>query len=144
MPKVAVIYTSMSGNTKLFAELIQQNINDVCSVVDIFRLEADGVPDVKKYDSLIIGTYTWGKGQLPPIQKDFAYEIQHKPKNVFVFGTGDTQFGEENFCNGALKLGKYYNTELEVGRVEQSPTDSQEKVALRWIEKLKRKLEELK
>lgn len=111
---------------------------------DIYRLELFEEIDVRKYDALVLGTYTWGKGQLPIIHKDFAYELQHKPDNVFVFGTGDTQFGMNNYCNAAEKLARYYNSDLEVGKVEQAPTDSQEEVAKKWIKKLITKLEELK
>lgn len=145
--RVAIIYTSMSGNTKDFAELIHDALKDDYDV-KVQRLEAHNdqsewfLPN--EYDALILGTYTWGKGELPIIQKDYAYYIHQKPPHVYVFGTGDTQFGEENYCSGAVKLGKYYNSPLRVAKVEQTPRDSQLQPALDWIEELKDELNKIK
>lgn len=142
-----IVYTSMSGNTKYFADMVKEELEKEGIRVDSYRLELGNTPTdrnfIEKYDAVIFGTYTWGKGELPIRHKDYAYEIHFKPKNSFVFGTGDTQFGEENFCKAAEKLAKYYNSPLPAGKVEQVPTDSQEPIALEWIESLKTELKKI-
>ena len=62
---------------------------------------------------IFIGTFTWDKGATPDEVKDFVLEIGYKPDNIAVFGTGETQFGgDELFCLAAVKLAKFYNSQL--------------------------------
>ena len=91
--------------------------------------------NLKMYDLIFIGTFTWAKGALPIEVKDFVWEIGYKPKNIAVFGTGDTQFGgDELFCLAAVKLARFYNSRWEPLKIEQSPRGSQEKIVKKWIE----------
>lgn len=83
----------------------------------------------------MIGTFTWGKGATPDDVKDFVYEIGYKPPNVFIFGTGDTQFGGDTlFCHATDKLAKFYQSSYEPLKIEQSPRGSQETKVMEWTE----------
>jgi flavodoxin I len=54
---------------------------------------------------------------------------------VFIFGTGDTQFGGDTlFCKAANKLAKFYASPFPLLKIEQSPRGPQEKIVMRWTE----------
>ena len=57
------------------------------------RIGIGPIPNPREFDAMIIGSFTWDKGATPDEVKDFVADIGYKPENVYVFGTGDTQFG---------------------------------------------------
>ncbi|SDM42175.1 ribonucleotide reductase-associated flavodoxin, putative [Sediminibacillus halophilus] len=91
-------------------------------------------PNVQAYDAMLIGSYTWNNGQTPFDVKDFVADLGYKPENVFVFGTGDTQFGgDDMFCLAAEKLARFYHSPLPSLKVEQSPRGEQEQEVINWM-----------
>ncbi len=135
MVRILICYASWSGNTKEVAEIIESILVGHKYDVTMHRIGSGDTPDPSDFDAMIIGSFTWGKGQTPSLVKDFVYNIGYKPPNVFVFGTGDTQFGGDDlFCNAAVKLGKFYETTYEVLKIEQSPRNCQEDIVTSWTE----------
>ncbi|QBK25034.1 flavodoxin [Ureibacillus terrenus] len=133
--KALIAYLSYSGNTKEVAEIIEEVLKEKKFQVDMHRIGVNLPINLKMYDLIFIGTFTWAKGALPIEVKDFVWEIGYKPKNIAVFGTGDTQFGgDELFCLAAVKLARFYNSRWEPLKIEQSPRGSQEKIVKKWIE----------
>ena len=133
--RILICYASYSGNTKEVAELIEKRLMMECHEVLIYRIGSGTIPDPSLFDLMMMGTFTWGKGSTPDDVKDFVYEIGYKPPNVFVFGTGDTQFGGDTlFCNAAEKLAKFYQSPLKPLKIEQSPRGSQEMQVIKWTE----------
>ncbi|MGM8214597.1 flavodoxin [Bacillaceae bacterium W0354] len=137
MVRVLISYASFSGNTKEVAELIEERLNQMGFDVDTFRIKhrISTVPDPSHYDVILIGSFTWDRGSTPSIVKDFVLKIGYKPSNVFVFGTGDTQFGgDELFCSACDKLAKFYHSTYPPLKIEQSPRGSQETKVQKWTE----------
>ena len=133
--KAIICYLSYSGNTEEVAELIKGQLVDSGYVVDMYMIGFGTVPDLSTYDKLFFGTFTWDKGSTPDEMKDFAREIGYKPDNVYVFGSGDTQFGGDDlFCGAVDKLWKFFNSTYEGLKIEQSPRGSQEKIVTKWLE----------
>lgn len=133
--KALIAYLSYSGNTKEVAEIIEEVLKEKKFQVDMHRIGVNLPINLKMYDLIFIGTFTWAKGALPIEVKDFVWEIGYKPKNIAVFGTGDTQLGgDELFCLAAVKLARFYNSRWEPLKIEQSPRGSQEKIVKKWIE----------
>lgn len=134
MVRVLVAYASMSGNTEEVAQIIAESLRE--QDADVVEHYIDGIkptPDVSDYDVIFLGSYTWNLGETPEEVKDFVYEIGYKPDTVYVFGTGDTQFGEELYCIAADKLAKFYNSPVPPLKIEQSPRGAQEKRIKRWV-----------
>ncbi len=130
-----ICYLSYSGNTEEVAELIKGQLVASGYVVDMYMIGFGAVPDLSTYDQLFFGTFTWDKGSTPEEMKDFVREIGYKPENVYVFGSGDTQFGGDDlFCGAVDKLRKFYNSTYEGLKIEQSPRGSQEKIVTNWVE----------
>ncbi|MBS4199413.1 flavodoxin [Bacillus sp. FJAT-49732] len=131
--RVLICYASFSGNTKETAELIAETLMKEQYDIKLYRIGTGQIPDPSLFDVMMIGSFTWAKGATPNDVKDFVYEIGYKPPHVYVFGTGDTQFGGDYlFCNAVEKLAKFYNSSYEPLKIEQSPRGSQESKVIAW------------
>lgn len=133
--KALIAYLSYSGNTEEVAEAIEKILKDADYTVDMHEIGIDPPNEAADYDSIFIGTFTWEYGETPDEVKDFVLEVGYKPDNVYVFGTGDTQFGgEEIYCVAAEKLANFYHSSRPALKIEQSPRGSQEKMIEEWME----------
>lgn len=131
-PKLLLVYASLSGNTEEIANTIVEGVND-----DGFEIEVKEVTDVSPaelldYDGIILGSYTWGDGDLPDEFLKFYEamdELDLSGKKAAVFGSGDRAY--EYFC-GAVDLLENKLKErgaevtLEGLRVEFAPSDDEE------------------
>ena len=134
--KAIICYLTYSGNTKETAEFIKDELENNNYKVDMYEIDSGVIPELSQYDKVIIGTFTWGQGGTPDEIKDFVIDVGYKPDNVYVYGTGETQFGDENFCKASVKLAKFYNSEIEPLKIEQSPRGSQEVKVIDWVRKI--------
>lgn len=134
--KVLITYNSYSGNTEEVAEILQQDIEGRGIKVDMHQMEIDmPIYDVDEYDIVLLGTFTWDRGNTPDEVKDFILDLGYKPETVAVFGTGDTQFGGDAlYCNAVSKLEKFFSSRWEGLKVEQSPRGTQESLVKSWVE----------
>ena len=131
--KALIAYLSYSGNTEEVAELIEVQLRDDGFEVDLHCIGLDPLPEVSQYDFIFFGTFTWDVGRTPDDMKDFVLDVGYKPKNVAVFGTGDTQFGGDDlFCRAVDRLVKFYESPWDGLKIEQSPRGSQEEKVKRW------------
>ncbi len=133
--KAIVCYLSYSGNTEEIAEIIETMLIDDKIDVDMYEIGIDPPINLETYDFIFIGTFTWDHGSTPDEVKDFVLEVGYKPKNIAVFGSGDTQFGgDELFCRAADRLAKFYDSSMPTLKIEQSPRGSQEEIVKSWLE----------
>lgn len=132
--KAIICYLSYSGNTEEVAELLKKQLEASNFEIDMYSIGYGVIPNLFAYDLVFLGTFTWDKGSTPEEMKDFAKEVEGKPNNVYVFGSGDTQFGGDDlFCNAVDKLARFYNSEYPGLKIEQSPRGSQEKLVSKWL-----------
>lgn len=134
MVSFLIAYASWSGNTQEVAELIEETLISSGIAVTMHRIGGGiAIPDPRQYDAMLIGSFTWDKGATPHEVKDFVADIGYKPDNVYVFGTGDTQFGGDAlFCHAAVKLARFYESGYEPLQIEQSPRGVQEEKVIEW------------
>lgn len=134
--KAIIAYLSRSGNTQEVAEIIAEVLRNNGYEVDEYRIGRNNpIPSFNEYDLILFGTYTIGKGQTPVKMKKFVAEISYKPERVYIFGTGDTQFGGDDlFCYAVDRLSKFYNSPFNVLKIEQSPRGKQESKVIEWAE----------
>ncbi|MBU9723245.1 flavodoxin domain-containing protein [Bacillus alkalicola] len=97
--KVVIVYSSITGNTESLATeiyhyctLFQQNVT--MSNISDFTYH-----QLINADAVLVGTYTWGDGELPkemlPLYRAFE-TMKRKTLVTGVFGTGDSFY--PNFC----------------------------------------------
>lgn len=132
--RILIAYASYSGNTKEVADLLYEELTQARMNVQMHQIDVDPLVDVSTYDYFFLGSFTWDYGCTPDEVKDFVYRIGYKPDNVAVFGTGDTQFGEEHhYCMAVDKLANFYNSKWPGLKIEQSPRGKQEKNIQQWV-----------
>lgn len=101
--KTAIFYGSSLGNTHFVAEKIQKQMPDAdcCSVNDLKS------QDILKYDFIVLGTSTWGVGNLQDdfeLFVDILLSLDLSDKTFALFGCGDQHTYPDTFCNGMGKL----------------------------------------
>ncbi len=131
MVRILIAYLSLSGNTEEVAELIAAQCEKIADV-DLYRIGYGSPPPTfSDYDIVMIGTFTWRRGEVPSQIDSFIDRVQHN--HIAVFGTGDTQFGGDDlFCRAADILADEFNSAHPVLKIEQSPRGAQEKKVIEW------------
>lgn len=132
--RILIAYATYSGNTKEVADIVYHDLSKEGFQVEMHHIDIDPFIDVSQFDYIFLGTFTWDYGCTPDEVKDFVYRIGYKPDNVAVFGTGDTQFGEDSdYCKAVDKLATFYNSPWSGLKIEQSPRGSQELEVTQWV-----------
>ena len=104
MKKFGIFYGSSTGTTEQIAKRIGQLLGvDEADIHDVANTAPDKVND---YDVLILGTSTWGSGDLEDDWYDFLDGLQAldlKGKKAALFGCGDETMSD-TFCSGVGEL----------------------------------------
>ncbi|WP_025025909.1 flavodoxin domain-containing protein [Caldalkalibacillus mannanilyticus] len=96
---VAIIYTSKTRNTEALSYLIYDSFRAFSLSVTIFTIDEFSLSTLDYYDGLIIGSYTWGNGEIPKEMDALYAELEArnlKHLTTGVFGTGDSFY--PHFC----------------------------------------------
>ena len=113
MKNICVIYGSSTGTCQGLAEKIGQQLSvQDDGIIDVQNLSADVV---NKYDVLILGTSTWGAGEMQDDWYDGVKVLKQaglQGKAVAVFGCGDSESYSDTFCGGMAEL---YNAAKDAG-----------------------------
>lgn len=123
--KIAIVYTSKTGNTEEVVHMIQQLFIQKKVDVSVFRICQFSINDLSDYDVVVIGTYTWGDGNVPIEMVDLYHgfeDLNLQSLVTAVVGTGDR--GYSKFC-GAVDVFKdmlYVKTNLAaILKIEVTP-----------------------
>lgn len=134
MSKIGIFFGTDTGTTRKIAKMIQRELGDLADKpLNINRADATSFAD---YDILILGTPTYGDGELPGLgaecqeesweefMADFA-EIDLTGKKVALYGLGDQVNYPEAFLDA---MGEIYDTVLDAGAETfgRWPTDGYE------------------
>ena len=113
MKNICVIYGSSTGTCQGLAEKIGQQLGvQDDGIIDVQNLSADVV---NKYDVLILGTSSWGAGEMQDDWYDGVKVLKQaglQGKAVAVFGCGDSESYSDTFCGGMAEL---YNAAKDAG-----------------------------
>ena len=126
--KMAIIYSSRTGNTEELIQYLNELFLSHFVKVDLYQVGKFSLSRLPEYDVVVIGTYTWGKGEIPPemVLLYEAFENQNV-KHILtgVVGTGDRFYS--HFCGAVDQFRDmlYVQTNLVVTlKVELSPQQS--------------------
>lgn len=101
MKKIGIFYGSSTGQTELVAEKLQHILGE--DAADVINVESATRKDVEKYAYLVLGTPTWGIGDMQDDWEDFIGELMKadlKGKKIALFGLGDQDSYPESFADG--------------------------------------------
>ncbi len=102
MSNTAVFFGSSTGNTETVAKSIAEKLE-----ADIFNVASCSADDLSKYQNLILGTSTWGFGDLQDDWDAFISEVEGIDMNgkvVALFGCGDGESYPDTFVDGIAKI----------------------------------------
>ncbi len=112
MSKVGIFFGTSTGNTEEVANQIGEAIGDA----DIKNVgEGVSAADFEQYDNLVLGTSTWGVGDLQDDWETAIAELSKanlSGKVVALFGLGDSSSYSDTFVNGMKRL---YDAAKEAG-----------------------------
>ncbi|WP_019153289.1 flavodoxin domain-containing protein [Robertmurraya massiliosenegalensis] len=142
--KLAIVYSSISGNTEELAQLLLEHFKRKGLDVNCYRVEEFPIHSILNFDGLLIGTYTWGDGEVPLEMLPLLHELAgNSRKNLVtgVFGTGDRFYPK--FCGAvdAFRDSLKYTTNLAVTlKIELSPQNvDMEKIGV-FVERIVERL----
>ncbi|MCK9290579.1 MAG: flavodoxin [Bacteroidales bacterium] len=104
MSKIAVFYGSSTGNTEKIAKKIAGLLE-----ADVFDIGYSTMERIHAYNNLILGTSTWGFGDLQDDWDAFVALLSSAKldgKVIALFGLGDSDLYPDTFVNG---LGHLYD-----------------------------------
>lgn len=98
MAKIILVYTSMTGNTEMMADAVAEGVREAEDDIAVYEI-MDGIEasELENYDGILLGSYTWGDGELPDEFLDFydqMDDIQLQGKKAAVFGSCDSAYPE--------------------------------------------------
>ncbi len=106
MEKIGIFYGSSTGNTETVAEKLQELLG--ADNVELFDVADASASDVEGFSNLILGTSTWGVGDL---QDDFETflpslkEVNLAGKAIALYGLGDQETYSDTYVDG---MGEVY------------------------------------
>ncbi|HHP7229309.1 MAG TPA: flavodoxin [Xenococcaceae cyanobacterium] len=115
MSKIGIFYGSTAGVTEEIATKLQEELGeDIC---DLYNMEEDfdDFDDMLQYDYLLLGTSTWGSGEVQNDWRDPLVDMEdEKPdftgKTIALFGAGDCGAHGEHFVSALGTLYDYFKT----------------------------------
>ena len=130
MNKTAIIYGSTTGNTENAANQLSGLLG-----ADVYNVNSNPVEALINYDNLILGTSTWGEGDMQEDWEDFITELEAADLNgkvIALFGYGDGCNNPDTFVSG---MGKIYEVVKNkgcklIGSVDTEGYDFEESAAV--------------
>ena len=130
MKKTAVFYGSTTGNTESIAKSIAEMLD-----ADVFDVSSTRANIMEEYSNLILGTSTWGAGDLQDDWEVFLEDMESVDLNgkcVALFGLGDGISYSDTFVDG---IGTIYHSIVNksckiIGETDTSGYDFEDSTAL--------------
>ncbi|WP_044214399.1 flavodoxin domain-containing protein, partial [Saccharicrinis fermentans] len=100
MEKTAVLVGSSTGNTESVGEKIVEKLGNGAKLINVADASVAQIEDCK---NLILGTSTWGVGDLQDDWEDFLPKLAQADlngKTVALFGLGDAESYYDSFVDG--------------------------------------------
>ena len=101
MKKTGIFYGSSTGTCEDLANQIADKMGAAAS--DVYSADKLSADLVKEYDLLILGTSTWGDGELQDDWYDGIKVLKSADlsfKSIALFGCGDSESYCDTFCDG--------------------------------------------
>lgn len=139
--RILIAFTSLSGNTRDLARMVRARCEELGHAVswietDIQKL-AQAVPD-PRHDLYLLGAWTDNAGRTPSEMKHFIADLVEavgKPQQLAVFGTGETQWGEEYYCGAVRRMAAFFDTRYPRLEIEQMPHGERDATKVRrWTD----------
>ncbi|MGY0633348.1 flavodoxin [Luteimonas sp. A478] len=139
--RILIAYTSLSGNTRDVARMVQARCQARGHAVTWIETDIQGLAaagDDPRHDLYLLGAWSDNAGRTPPEMKRFIGELVEavgKPRRLAVFGTGETQWGEEYYCGAVRRMATFFDTGYPRLEIEQMPHGNRDTLKIeRWTD----------
>ncbi|MCY9664152.1 flavodoxin [Paenibacillus alginolyticus] len=128
MSRIIIVFASMTGNTEEMADAIAEGLKEAGIEPVVKNVVDTNAKEITHYDGIILGSYTWGDGDLADDFLDFYDEMDSillDGKKAAVFGSCDSSYSEYGAAVDTLvKKLKELGAEvtLEGLKIELSPS----------------------
>ena len=112
-----IFFGSTTGTTESVAARIAERLG--VAQADVHNVAAASVEDVKKYDLLLLGSSTWGSGELQDDWPGFLDKLGKEDlsgRRVALFGCGDSASYPDSFCDALAEIRDGLHLRRSVGR----------------------------
>ena len=112
-----MVYTSVTGNTEALMRMIEQVFQLKGLPIDVYPINIFDLEHLEQWDAIIIGSYSWGNGNIPYEMRALFTAIEQQDTHSIVtavFGTGDSFY--PHFCGAVDQFRDmlYVHTDLAV------------------------------
>ncbi|MGY0561234.1 flavodoxin [Luteimonas sp. A277] len=139
--RILIAYTSLSGNTRDVARMVQARCEARGHAVTWIETDIQGLTtagDDPRHDLYLLGAWSDNAGRTPPEMKRFIAELVEavgKPRQLAVFGTGETQWGEDYYCGAVRRMATFFDTGYPRLEIEQMPHGNRDTLKIeRWTD----------
>jgi predicted ribonucleotide reductase-associated flavodoxin len=140
--RILIAFSSLSGNTRDVARAIRARCEALGHAVTWIEADvqalATACPRNAAHDLYVLGSWSTNGGRTPPEMKRFIEDLVAavgKPDHVAVFGTGETQWGEEYYCGAARRIAAFFDTPYPRLEIEQMPHGERDAATIRaWTD----------
>jgi flavodoxin I len=115
MKKIGIFYGSTLGNCRKVAQDIQSKFG--VDHADLINVNDVSPETFSRYENLILGTSTWGMGEMQEDWENFASKLDQvdlSGKKVALFGVGDQVEWADSFVNGMGMLHHHIKDKCQV------------------------------
>ena len=101
MRRIGIFYGSTTGTCENLSVQIAERLGVTKN--DIYSADKISAELIDSYDILILGTSTWGDGELQDDWYDAVNVLKSadlKEKTIAIFGCGDSESYSDTFCDG--------------------------------------------
>ncbi|KAF1686944.1 flavodoxin [Pseudoxanthomonas broegbernensis] len=124
--RILIAFTSLSGNTRDVARQVRARCEALGHRVSWVEAGVDTLADAgdPRHDLYVLGAWTDNAGRTPGEMKALIADLVAavgKPAPLAVFGTGETQWGEEYYCGAVRRIAAFFGTRYPCLEIEQMP-----------------------
>ncbi|WP_254051118.1 flavodoxin [Stenotrophomonas sp. ESTM1D_MKCIP4_1] len=134
--RILLVVASLSGNTRELGRHIQARCAAAGHAVHWHEADDLRTPPslaADEADLVLLGSWTDNAGRTPAEMKAWVagvVERGERLREVAVFGTGETQWGQEYYCGAVHRLIRYFNSRYPPLEIEQMPHGARDAVAI--------------
>ncbi|EIJ80730.1 flavodoxin [Bacillus methanolicus PB1] len=141
---IAIVYTSITGNTEELVSIIHQFFRKYPLNISIYSIDQFPISHLNQFHAIVVATYTWGNGDIPQemIELYRAFENQDVKKVITgVVGTGDRFYPK--FCGAVDEFRDmlYVRTNLAATlKVELMPQSQDIERCIKFVDSIVKRL----
>ena len=140
--RLLIAYASLSGNTRDLARQVRGHCEAHGHAVTWLEAGLHALADAgdPRHDLYLLGSWTDNGGRTPAEMKQFIADLVAavgRPANVAVFGTGETQWGEQYYCGAVRRIARFFDSPFPRLEIEQMPHGQRDALAIaRWTDQV--------